>query len=430
MIRRNSKRVFVLLPDRRVTQMRAEPADGYRRRDGQTGKERAVQEITERLLSWASILDDQTREQAMRAATLPFIFPHLALMPDAHLGKGATVGSVIPTVGAVIPAAVGVDIGCGMIAVRTQFTADDAAARGDLGSLRKAIEHAIPLSAGKHNHAIFDSGTAERIAELEEQEGADSAEQIASNWRLQLGSLGSGNHFIEVSLDTDDRVWAFLHSGSRGVGNKLAGKHINVARELCERRRVDLPDRDLAYLSENDPEFWAYIRDLHWAQRFAFLNRQEMMARLLGCLSSWLGRDVAATETVNCHHNYTAQEEHFGQRVWLSRKGAIDASAGRAGVIPGSMGTRSYVVTGKGCALALNSAPHGAGRMFSRTAARKHFSRADLDAAMAGIEWRHTDAFLDEIPGAYKDIDQVMADASDLVEVRHTLRQIVNVKGD
>jgi tRNA-splicing ligase RtcB (3'-phosphate/5'-hydroxy nucleic acid ligase) len=389
-----------------------------------------VQEISERLLSWASILDDQTREQAKRAATLPFIFPHVALMPDAHLGRGATVGSVIPTVETIIPAAVGVDIGCGMIAVRTQFTAADVAAGGDIRSLRTAIERAIPLSAGKYNRAILDSDTQRRVTELEELDGAHSADQIASNWRLQLGSLGSGNHFIEVSLDEDDRVWAFLHSGSRGVGNKLASKHIKMARELCERRRVDLPDRDLAYLSENEHEFWAYIRDLRWAQRFAFLNRQEMMARLLGCLTSWLGRDVTATETVNCHHNYTAQEEHFGRTVWLSRKGAIDASAGQAGVIPGSMGTRSYVVTGKGCVLALNSAPHGAGRMFSRTAARRHFSRADLESAMAGIEWRHTDAFLDEIPGAYKDIDQVMADASDLVDVRHTLRQIVNVKGD
>jgi tRNA-splicing ligase RtcB len=389
-----------------------------------------VQEISERLLNWASILDDQTREQAVRTATLPFIFPHVALMPDAHLGKGATVGSVIPTVEAVIPAAVGVDIGCGMIAVRTQFTAGDVAARADFAALRQAIERVIPLSAGKHNHAILNEATQLRITELDELDGADTAHQIAPNWRLQLGSLGSGNHFIEVSLDEDDRVWAFLHSGSRGVGNKLAGKHIKIARDLCKHQGIELPDADLAYLSERTPEFSAYIRDLRWAQRFAFLNREEMMARLLSCLASWLRSDVTPTETVNCHHNYTAEEEHFGRRVWLSRKGAIDASAGRPGVIPGSMGTRSYVVAGKGCALALNSAPHGAGRMFSRTAARKRFSRADLEAAMAGIEWRHTDAFLDEIPAAYKDIDQVMADASELVDVRHTLRQIVNVKGD
>jgi tRNA-splicing ligase RtcB (3'-phosphate/5'-hydroxy nucleic acid ligase) len=389
-----------------------------------------VEQISKRLLNWASILDDQTREQAVRTATMPFIFPHLALMPDAHLGKGATVGSVIPTLEAIIPAAVGVDIGCGMIAVRTQFTAADVAARGDLPWVRQAIERAIPLSAGHHNKAMFDAGTEQRITELEELDGAESAQNIAGNWRLQLGSLGSGNHFIEVSLDEADRVWAFLHSGSRGVGNKLANKHIKIARGQCEKWHIQLPDADLAYLPEQTSEFWAYIRDLRWAQRFAFLNREEMMSRVLGCLASWFGQDVSPTETVNCHHNYTAQEEHFGKKVWLSRKGAIDASAGRPGLIPGSMGTASYVVSGKGNALALNSAPHGAGRMFSRTAARKKFSREELNAAMAGIEWRHTDAFLDEIPAAYKEIDQVMADASDLVQVTHTLRQIVNVKGD
>jgi tRNA-splicing ligase RtcB (3'-phosphate/5'-hydroxy nucleic acid ligase) len=233
-----------------------------------------------------------------------------------------------------------------------------------------------------------------------------------------------------VSLDEDDQVWLFLHSGSRGVGNKLANKHIKIARALCEKWWIQLPDTDLAYLPEQTAEFWAYIRDLRWAQQFALLNRTEMMARVIGCLEEWMGVPVEAGETVNCHHNYTMQEEHFGQQVWLSRKGAIDASSGRPGLIPGSMGTRSYVVTGKGNRLALNSAPHGAGRAFSRSAARRNFSRADLDAAMAGIEWRHTDAFLDEIPAAYKDVDQVMADAVDLVEVRHTLRQIVNVKGD
>jgi tRNA-splicing ligase RtcB len=389
-----------------------------------------VEQINERLLSWASILDDQTRAQAVRASQLPFVYPHLALMPDAHLGKGATVGSVIPTVEAIIPAAVGVDIGCGMIAVRTQFTADDVRARGDRARVRGAIERVIPLSAGHHNKSIFDAGTERRVAELADLDGADSAHDIAGNWPLQLGSLGSGNHFIELSYDEDGRVWAFLHSGSRGVGNKLASKHIRIARDLCRKSSIELPEADLAYLPEETDEFWAYIRDLRWAQRFAFLNRAEMMDRVLGCLASWMRSDVTATETVNCHHNYTDQEDHFGRLVWLSRKGAIDASPGRPGLIPGSMGTRSYVVTGKGCALALNSAPHGAGRMYSRTAAKRTFSRADLEAAMAGIEWRRTDAFLDEIPAAYKEIDQVMADASELVEIQHTLRQFVNVKGD
>jgi len=388
-----------------------------------------VEQISNRLMNWASILDPATREQAERTASMPFIYPHLALMPDAHLGKGATVGSVIPTLGAVIPAAVGVDIGCGMMAVRTQFTAADAKRRGSLTALRESIERAVPLSAGRYNSGIRDSHTQACIASLEAREGADSAQEIAPKWRLQLGTLGSGNHFIEVSLDEADRLWLFLHSGSRGVGNKLAAAHIKIAQEQCQRRRVSLPDRDLAYLVEDEPEFWAYIRDLRWAQQFALLNRAEMMHRVKDCVSAWLAEPLPAEE-VNCHHNYTEQETHFDKRVWLSRKGAIDASAGKPGLIPGSMGTRSYVVEGKGNKLALDSSPHGAGREYSRSAARKRFTRPELDAAMAGIEWRRTDAFLDEIPAAYKPIDTVMRDAADLVEVRHTLRQIVNVKGN
>jgi tRNA-splicing ligase RtcB (3'-phosphate/5'-hydroxy nucleic acid ligase) len=387
--------------------------------------------IGKKLVSWASILEPSTREQAARAATMPFIHPHIALMPDAHLGKGATVGSVIPTLGAIIPAAVGVDIGCGMMAVRTQFTASDVRARGDLAALRTAIEDAIPLSAGVYNEAVRDHpATLARIAELESKESAENAERISPNWRLQLGSLGSGNHFIEVSLDEEDRVWLFLHSGSRGVGNKLAVKHIKVALALCKQWWIPLPDPDLAYLAEGTPEFWAYIRDLRWAQHFAALNREEMMDRAADCLSEWAGEPVQRTETVACHHNYTEREKHFGKEVWLSRKGAINASAGTPGLIPGSMGTRSYVVVGKGNRLALDSSPHGAGRAHGRKAARRTFTRAQLDAAMEGIEWRHTDAFLDEIPGAYKPVEQVMADAADMVGVRHELRQIVNVKGE
>jgi tRNA-splicing ligase RtcB (3'-phosphate/5'-hydroxy nucleic acid ligase) len=389
-----------------------------------------VEQISPRLKNWASILDPATREQAERTASMPFIHPHLALMPDAHLGKGATVGSVIPTVGAIIPAAVGVDIGCGMHAVRVELTGGDVGRLGRLGKLRELIEHRIPLSAGRHNKQIRSEDTRQRITELENLAGAVSADAIAPNWRLQLGSLGSGNHFIEVSLDEQDRVWLFLHSGSRGVGNKLASRHIAVAQQQCARRRVQLPDRDLAYLVEGEPEFDAYIRDLRWAQHFALLNRREMMQRVIESVHDWYGEHVAELEVVQCHHNYTAREQHHGKEVWLSRKGAIDAHAGVPGLIPGSMGTRSYVVEGKGNAQALHSAPHGAGRQYSRTAARKRFTRAELQAAMHGIEWRRTDAFLDEIPAAYKPIDQVMRDAADLVEVRHTLRQIVNVKGD
>jgi tRNA-splicing ligase RtcB (3'-phosphate/5'-hydroxy nucleic acid ligase) len=400
-----------------------------------------MEQISKRLFNWASILEPNTREQAERTASMPFIWPHLALMPDAHLGKGATVGSVIPTLGAIMPAAVGVDIGCGMQAIRTQFTAEDVRRQGKLPSLREAIEKAVPLSAGKYNESARDEGTRFRIGELENTEGAAFADQIAPNWRLQLGSLGSGNHFIEVSLDELDRVWLFLHSGSRGVGNKLAVKHIKVALQQCERRWISLPDPDLAYLVEGDPEFWAYIQDLRWAQRFAELNRTEMMVRVVDCVADWAGEDVQAEEAVGCHHNYTEQmsgelaarwkrpKGAHGQ-VWLSRKGAIDASTGKPGLIPGSMGTASYVVTGLGNPLSLNSSPHGAGREYSRSAARKKFTRDQLDTAMEGIEWGRSDAFLDEIPAAYKDVDVVMADAAGLVEVRHTLRQIVNVKGD
>ncbi len=400
-----------------------------------------MEHLAKKLISWASILESGTREQALRTASMPFIWPHLALMPDAHQGKGATVGSVIPTLGAIMPAAVGVDIGCGMIAVRTGLARDDLAGKA-LARLREAIEKAVPLSAGQYNQTVHDSGTSQRIAELENRDGADSAEAIAPNWRLQLGSLGSGNHFIEVSLDERDRVWLFLHSGSRGVGNKLATGHIKAARAWCERAWIQLPDPDLAYLVEGTGEFSAYLRDLRWAQHFALLNREEMMARVAQCLADFMGRDVPAAETIQCHHNYTEQMSddllrHWKSRpagrsghVWLSRKGAIDASASKPGLIPGSMGTRSYVVTGQGSKLSLNSSPHGAGREYSRAAARRTFTRAQLDASMQGIEWRHTDAFLDEIPGAYKDIDTVMADAAGLVEIRHTLRQIVNVKGE
>lgn len=397
-----------------------------------------MEQITKRFLNWASILEDNTRAQAQTTSELPFIHPHLALMPDAHLGKGATVGSVIPTLGAIVPAAVGVDIGCGMIAVRTQYALGDLPPRAAYAGLRRAIEAVVPLSAGQYNTALHDDRTAQRVADLEAlaaERGFDPG-RYAGNWRLQLGSLGSGNHFIEVSLDQEDRVWLFLHSGSRGVGNKIAQHHIKVAQQLMERWFITLADRDLAYLVEGTDEFWAYVREMQWAQEFALLNRAEMMDRVVDRLADWLSEHTGATgavvreQEVNCHHNYTVRERHFGKDVWLTRKGAINASAGTPGLIPGSMGTRSYVVVGKGNKLALDSAPHGAGRVHSRAAARRAFSGDDLRAAMGDIEYRDTEAFVDEIPAAYKDIDQVMEDAEDLVEVRHVLRQIVNVKGD
>lgn len=401
-----------------------------------------VEQITRGLLSWASILEDQAREQAERTASLPFIRPHLALMPDAHWGMGSTVGSVIPTEDVVIPAAVGVDIGCGMAARRTQLTAADLEGR-DLAELRRAIEREIPVSVGKYRETISASAQ-ERVEMLEARAARQDVDpdRFANTWRRQLGSLGSGNHFIELCLDEQDRVWVFLHSGSRGVGNKIAQWHVKRAQELCARWYVDLPHKDLAYLPQHTDEFWAYLRDLRWAQAFALANRAEMVDQVVNCLAEWYGESVlidASLEDlggdeaiINCHHNYTEQEQHFGKTYWITRKGAISAQEGQLGLIPGSMGTQSYVVAGLGNPASFCSAPHGAGRNFSRRAARERFTVAELEDAMKGIEWRaeNAEAFLDEIPGAYKDVDVVMADAADLVEIRHTLRQVLNVKGN
>ncbi|AXH95497.1 RtcB family protein [Ornithinimicrobium avium] len=390
-----------------------------------------MEKINDKLYSWASIIADNALEQARLTAQLSIVDPHVALMPDAHLGMGATVGSVIPTVDAVIPAAVGVDIGCGMVAVRTQFTEDDVrAARRPLSFLREQIERAVPLSPGRYNRKVLGLAT-ESVVELEELaevEGVRPAD-FAKNWRLQLGSLGGGNHFIEVTVDEDGAVWTFLHSGNRGVGNLIARRFIKAAQQLAERRGDDLPDRALAYLTTADADYAAYLAHLHWAQEFARLNREVMMDRVVDQLARFLGRSVDRLEEVNCHHNYTSLEEHFGKEVLVSRKGAIAAHAGVRGLIPGSMGTRSYVVTGKGDEMSLCSAPHGAGREYSRTQARKTFTQDDLRERMAGIEYHDHPAFVDEIPDAYKDIDVVMADAADLVSVDHVLRQIVNVKG-
>lgn len=390
-----------------------------------------MEKINDKLYSWASILADNALEQAKLTAQLPIIDPHVALMPDAHLGMGATVGSVIPTVDAVIPAAVGVDIGCGMVAVRTQFTEDQVRrTRRPLSYLREQIERAVPLSPGRYNRKVWGLAP-EAIVELErlaDDQGVQP-EDFAKNWRLQLGSLGGGNHFIEVTVDENDAVWTFLHSGSRGVGNRIARRFITAAQQRAEQRGDELPDRDLAYLTIDDVEYAEYLSHLHWAQEFARLNREVMMDRVVDQLGRLMDTEVARLEEVNCHHNYTAAEEHFGKEVLVSRKGAIAAHTGVRGLIPGSMGTRSYVVTGKGNEMSLCSAPHGAGREYSRSQARRSFTQADLRERMAGIEYRDLAAFVDEIPDAYKDIDIVMRDAADLVSVDHVLRQIVNVKG-
>lgn len=389
-----------------------------------------MKQINKKLYSWASIIEPNTEEQAIHTSSMPFIWHHYALMPDAHLGFGATVGSVIPTDGAIIPAAVGVDIGCGMIAVKTQFSKVDL--KEDLTSLRHSIERSIPLSAGSYNHELTETAKW-RVAELIDM----TAGQLEfydgltrTNWRYHLGSLGSGNHFIEVTIDEMDQVWLFLHSGSRGIGNAIATHYIKIAQENMKKWFINLPDPDLSYLVEGTSEFKEYIRDLNWAQQFALSNREEMMDRVIKDFSHWIGAKVQEIERINCHHNFTEKERHFGKDVWLSRKGAIEATKGKLGLIPGSMGTASYVVEGLGNRLAFNSAPHGAGRLFSRSKARQQFTIDQLKESMQGIEYRESDVFLDEIPAAYKDIDQIMEDAKDLVTIKHTLRQIVNVKGN
>jgi tRNA-splicing ligase RtcB len=393
------------------------------------------EQINSKLMSWASILEEKTREQAIQTSTMDFIMPHMALMPDAHFGKGATVGSVIPTVGAIIPAAVGVDIGCGMVAVRTQFTYADVLRRCDipanpLSYLRILIEQAVPL--GFNINTTLTGGAEARTNEMTWTPGyAGHIDRLAPNWRMQLGTLGGGNHFIEVTVDENSDVWLFLHSGSRGVGNRLATHHIRIAQDECKDRA--LPNPDLAYLTQGTDTFDAYMRDLQWAQHFALLNRAEMMERVVHCFEDYMHEDVVQQEIINCHHNYTEHRAVPGawgySDLLLSRKGAIDASPGVRGLIPGSMGTASYVVTGLGNELALWSAPHGAGRVLGRNAARKQFNIEHLNEAMAGIEWSGSDAFLDEHPLAYKDVDIVLHDARELVDIDHELHQILNVKG-
>lgn len=382
-------------------------------------------------LSWAprEQIEEAALQQIHNLSDMPFIFKYVAVMPDCHFGLGATVGSCIPTLGAIIPAAVGVDIGCGMIAAKTSLSRADLPE--DLSDLRKAIEHQIPLSAGRYNRSVKKTAKPriERLeARAEELGRLEFYDKTGRNWRKQLGSLGSGNHFIEIVLDEDDSVWAFLHSGSRGVGNRIATHHIKAAKGLMERDSIKLPDADLAYLSEGAPEFDEYMTVLEWAQEFALLNREEMMERIIRLMQYRCG-DFEVVERIQCHHNFTQRENHFGEDILVSRKGAIEAREGQLGLIPGSMGTRSYVVRGKGNAEAFNTAPHGAGRRMSRRKARESFTMDDFDRLMTGIEVNRSEAFIDELPGAYKDIDLVMEQSKDLVEVVHTFRQIVNVKG-
>jgi tRNA-splicing ligase RtcB len=382
-------------------------------------------------------IEPEAQAQLRNTARLPFIHGHVAAMPDCHLGKGATVGSVIATKGAIVPAAVGVDIGCGMIAVRTKFSASDLPE--SLKDLREGIERRIALGAGQHGHNRTLQPSAEqkyrRLTESQYYDKDRDYSKIHGKWHLQIGSLGGGNHFIEICLDEQNRVWAVLHSGSRGIGNKLASTHIDKAKGLMKKWHISLPDPDLAYLVESTPEFHEYMRDLLWAQEYALANREEMMDRVMTELSYTFFKEggherEVEVERINCHHNFTQREHHFGENVWITRKGAIQMRAGQKGVIPGSMGTRSYIVSGLQNPASFHSAPHGAGRRFSRNEARRRFTMEDFDEAMKGIEHRRSTSLIDELPGAYKPIDEVMENAKDLVEVEHELRQVCNVKGD
>jgi tRNA-splicing ligase RtcB (3'-phosphate/5'-hydroxy nucleic acid ligase) len=379
-------------------------------------------------------------QQIRNIAGLPIVAGHIAVMPDVHLGKGATVGTVVPTRGAIIPAAVGVDIGCGMAALRTELTA--AQLPDSLAAIRASIEAAVPVGFDIHAAEINPTHEGPHGRDLRTKMQALYArfEKLAilsvlrridarRIWR-QLGTLGGGNHFIELCLDEEGTVWVMLHSGSRNIGKTIGEAAIGMAREAAQRAGVALPDKDLAWLNEGTPEFNLYVEALQWAQDYAALNRELMLFRVLTALRAALAHPIKLTaEVVNCHHNYATVEEHFGSKVWITRKGAVSAREGQLGIIPGSMGTRSYIVRGRGNPLAYCSCSHGAGRRMSRGAAKRLFDVDALAAQTAGVECRKDEGVLDEIPGAYKDIDAVMAAQADLVEVVHTLKQVLCVKG-
>ena len=380
-------------------------------------------------------VEDKARQQLQNIATLPFVGPWVAVMPDVHLGIGATVGSVVPTKGAIIPAAVGVDIGCGMAAVRTTLTANDLP--DDLALLRNSIERGIPVGngpGGDHRRIpdsietkLAQSDLMARLAVIREKHPKIRPDKVDR----QIGTLGGGNHFIEICLDEADRVWVMLHSGSRGTGNLVGTYFIELARKQLEKRVLGfhVPDRDLAFFLEDEPLFADYIEAVSWAQDYARANREVMMARVLHEMRHRLPKFQLEKEAVNCHHNYVQREEHFGESLLVTRKGAVSAREGELGIIPGSMGARSYIVRGKGNADSFHSCSHGAGRVMSRTTARAQITLKQHREATAHVECRKDAGVIDESPAAYKDIDAVMAAQRDLVEVVHTLRQVVCIKG-
>ena len=377
---------------------------------------------------WTEEVEESARKQLINTGALPFVFRHVAAMPDVHFGLGATVGSVIATKGAICPAAVGVDIGCGMAAVKTSIDAN--ALEGKLPALRHSIERGVPV--GFHKRKQPHPAGAAFLREAEEA-GLPSVASPAEKERaaLQCGTLGGGNHFIEVCVDQDDaKLWVMLHSGSRHIGKATAEKHVGRAKGIMRRLAVDLPDPDLAYFASGTEEFRGYVADLEWCQRYAFLNRRVMLEEVLKDLRHVLGvKDLGLAPEINCHHNYVAAETHFGEDVLVTRKGAIRARRGDLGIIPGSMGTGSFIVSGLGNPEAFESAPHGAGRRMSRGQAKRTFSVEDLAFQTKGVEYRKDAGVLDELPGAYKPIGEVIENSSDLVEVVARLKQIVCVKG-
>jgi tRNA-splicing ligase RtcB len=383
---------------------------------------------------WTPDVDEASIVQLSNTARMPFVDPWVAAMPDVHLGMGATIGSVVPTKGAIIPAAVGVDIGCGMMAVKTDVRPDDI----PLVKLRSAIEARVPVGFNRHaklnplQDAIAE-GLVDEFCKLEQDHESFRAVSEHKNrvtLAHQIGTLGGGNHFIEICLDENDDVWIMLHSGSRGIGNKIGMHFIGLAKQDMERHFIHLPDKDLAYLPEGTEHFDAYWAAVQWAQEYASVNRVVMMHSIHAAFHD-IGLVIGglAEKAINCHHNYVAREHHYGENLMVTRKGAIRARAGDMGIIPGSMGTRSYIVEGLGNPESFDSCSHGAGRRMSRTQARKTFTSEDLVAQTEGVECRKDKGVLDEIPGAYKDIDEVMENQTDLVKVKHTLKQIICVKG-
>jgi len=383
-------------------------------------------------------VEDGARQQLLRAAQMPFIFKHVAVMPDVHIGIGATVGSVIPTKNAIIPAAVGVDIGCGMMACRTSLTATDLP--DSLGALRSAIERAVPhgRSSGRGRRDKGSWGQAPKTSEAAWAKLIDRFDVITDKHKViaktnnlnHLGTLGTGNHFIEVCLDLEDRVWFMLHSGSRGVGNRIGRYFIELAKKDMEKWFINIPDKNLAYFPEGTDHFNDYVESVEWAQDFAFANRTVMMQNVIAAARAVLPVAFEAeVEAVNCHHNYVSREKHFGENIFVTRKGAVRARKGDMGIIPGSMGTRSYIVRGLGNEDSFCSCSHGAGRVMSRTEAKKRVSMEEHLESVKGVECRKDIGVLDETPAAYKPIDKVMEAQKDLVEIVHTLRQVVCVKG-